>query len=134
MTLRNAKLFLGFFIFAAYISIGVFGLSRFSHTYEMPMVNCPYAENGLSVCDDSFDHINNWQRFSSVIFPSLFIFSLLILGIVLHFFTDRDFLNQKHYFYKWKYHLYNKKLYTCPNRIIKWLSLFENSPSLLRKA
>lgn len=129
MTLRNAKLFLGFFIFAAYISIGVFGLSRFSHTYEMPMVNCPYAENGLSVCDDSFDHINNWRQFSNVTFSQLLFFSILIFGIILYFVNQQNFLNQKQYFCKWKYYLYSKKLYTYPQEIIKWLSLFENSPS-----
>lgn len=134
MKLYNAKLFSGIFILLVYISIGVFGLFKFDHIIEAPMVDCPYTQNSFSVCNNSLDHINNWQRFSSVIFPFLFIFSLLILGIVLYFFTDRDFLNQKHYFYKWKYRLYNKKLYTHPQEIIKWLSLFENSPSSQPKA
>lgn len=129
MKLRNIKLFFAIFVFVAYISIGVFGLFGFSHMSQMPMANCPYAQNGYSICENNFVHIGNWRQFSNIIFPSLFIFSLLILGIALHFFDKQNFLNQKQYFYKWKYCLYNKKLYTYSNKIIKWLSLFENSPS-----
>jgi len=129
MVSKNIKLFIGIFIFLAYISIGVFGLFKFNHVSEMPMANCPYAENGFSVCDNSINHINDWRRFSDAIPSSLFTFSFLILGIILYFFGKQNFLNQKRYFYKWKYYLDNKKLYNYPNRIIKWLSLFENSPS-----
>lgn len=134
MKLYNAKLFSSAFVLLVYISIGVFGLLKFNHTYEMPMVNCPYAENGFYVCDNSLDHINNWRQFSRVTFVSLFTLSLLLFGIILYFLNQKNFLNQEQYFYKWKYCLYNKKLYTYPNKIIKWLSLFENSPALLYKA
>lgn len=129
MTLRNIKLFIGVAVLLVYISIGVFGLFKLDHMSETPMVNCPYAENGYALCDNSLDHINNWQQFSNVTFSSLFIFSLLMLGIILYFFSKQNFLNQKQYFYKWKYYLYKRKLYTFPNRIIKWLSLLENSPT-----
>lgn len=133
MNLHKAKLFIGAFVLIAYISIGVFGLFKFSHMDEAPMVNCPYAQNGYSICENNLSHINNWRQFSSVILSSLFVFLFLILGAILYFFNKQDFLNQEQYFYKWKYYLYNKKLYTYPNRIIRWLSLFENSPSLLYK-
>lgn len=132
MTSRNIKLFIGISILLAYISIGVLGLLEFNHavhSVEMPMVNCPYSENSSSLCDNSLNHINNWRQFSNVISPSFFIFSILILGIILHFFAKGNFLNQKQYFYKWKYYLYDKKLAKYPNRIIKWLSLLENSPA-----
>ena len=129
MKLYNVKLFLSLFILFAYIGIGVFGLLRFSHMSETPMANCPYAENSFSVCDNGLGHINNWHQFSNTTIPALFIFSLLVLGIVLYFFGKQNFLNQKQYFYRWKYYPYNKKLYTYPNRIIKWLSLLENSPA-----
>jgi hypothetical protein len=132
MRLHNIKLFLGLFVLLAYISIGVFGLFRFSHNSETPMANCPYAQNSFSVCENSLNHINNWRQFSNVIFPSfLFLFSFLFFGLVLYFFSKQNLLNKKQYFYKWKYYLDNKKLFACPNRIIKWLSLLENSPSLL---
>ena len=134
MKLYNAKLFFGFFVLLTYISIGVFGLFELSHATEMPMANCPYAQNSFSVCENSLDHINNWQQFSNITFPSLFTFLLLTFGLVLYFYGKQNFLNQKQYFYKWKYYLYNKKLYSYSNRIIKWLSLFENSPSLSYKA
>ncbi|MBI2627451.1 hypothetical protein HYW72_00815 [Candidatus Nomurabacteria bacterium] len=134
MNLRNAKLFLGFSILLAYISIGVFGLFKFNHMSETPMVNCPYSENGFSVCENTLEHINNWQQFSNATFSSFFIFSFLFLGIALYFFGKQNFLNQKQYFYKWKYYLDNKKLYTLPTEIIKRLSLFINSPSLSYKA
>jgi len=130
---HNAKLFFGFLILFAYISIGVFGLLKFNHMSETPMVNCPYAENGFSVCDNSLNHINDWQQFSKTTFSSLFIFSFLILGIILYFFGKQNFLKQKQYLYKWKYHLYNKNLYTYQNKLIKWLSLLENSPSFSDK-
>ena len=134
MILRNIKLFFGLFVLLTYISIGVFGLLKLDHMDETPMVNCPYAQNGYALCDNSFSHINNWQRFSNTTFSPLFALSFLILGIVLYFFGKQDFLNQRQYFYRWKYFLGNKKLDTYSNRIIKWLSLFENSPSLSYKA
>jgi hypothetical protein len=129
MKLHNAKFFLGLFILLAYISIGIFGLFEFNHPVTTPMVNCPYAQNGSSVCKNSLDHINDWRQFSNVTFSLLFIFSFLILGIILYFFDQQNFLKQKQYFYRWKYFLDNKKL-SYPKEIIKWLSLFENSPSL----
>ena len=134
MRLSKAKLLIGVFVFFAYLSIGVFGLLRFSHMSETPMANCPYAENSFSVCDNSLVHINNWHQFSNAIFSSLFIFSLLILGMVLYFFDKRNSFNQKQYFYKWKYYLDNKELSTPLDKIIKWLSLFENSPSFAYRA
>lgn len=130
MILKNKKLFIGIFILLAYISIGIFGLFKFNHMTPVPMINCPYAQDSYSVCENSLDHINNWRQFSNTIFTSLFIFSLLILGIVLYFFGKENLFNQKQYFYKWKYYLNNKKLYTFQKRVIKWLSLFINSPSL----
>lgn len=130
MNLHNKKLFLGFFILFAYVGIGVFGLLKFSHTSEIPMPNCPYTQNGYALCSNSFEHINNWQQFSNVTFTQLLVFSLLVLGVILYFYNKHDFLRRNQYFFRWKYYLYNKKLYTFRNRIIKWLSLFENSPSL----
>jgi len=117
----------------SFSGIAVFGLMEFSHashTPEAPMVNCPYADNSYSICKNTFNHIENWRQFSNVIIPSLFIFSLLVLGVVLFLFNKQGLLNQRRYFYKWKYYLYDQKLYTYKERIIKWLSLFENSPSL----
>ena len=117
----------------SFIGIAVFGLLQFSHashTPEAPMINCPYAENSYSICQSSLDHIKNWRQFSNVIIPSLSIFSLLVLGIVLYLFGKQNLLKQNQYFYKWKYFLYDQKLHTYKERIIKWLALFENSPSL----
>lgn len=133
MNLHKIKLFLGSFVLLAYMGTGIFGLFQFNHMAETPMVNCPYTQNGSSICENGFNHINDWRQFSNITFSSLFIFSLLILTIILYFFSKENFLNQKQYFYKWKYYLNNKKLYACPNRIIKWLSLLENSPSLSYK-
>lgn len=130
MKLRNIKLFLGIFILLVYISIGIFGLFKFNHMSEKPMIDCPYAQNSFSVCENSFDHVNNWRQFSNVIISSLLVFSFFVLGIILCFLNKLNFLNQKKYFYKWKYYLDNRKLYNFPNRIIRWLSLLENSPSL----
>ncbi|MEK7572534.1 MAG: hypothetical protein AAB493_01620 [Patescibacteria group bacterium] len=129
MVLRNIKLVIGISVLLAYIGIGVFGLFKLNHMTEVPMTNCPYAENGFSVCKDNFDHINSWHQFSNAIFPSVLSFSLLAFGMILYFFDKQNFLNQKQYFYKWKYYLDNKKLYSFFDKIIKWLSLFENSPS-----
>ncbi len=134
MNLLKVKSFLGVFVLLAYISIAVFGLVKLDHMSETPIMNCPYAQNSFSLCENGFDHINNWQQFSNTIFASLFIFSFLILGTILYFFGKQNFLNERQYLYKWKYYLYNKKLNTYSNRIIKWLSLFENSPSLSYEA
>jgi len=133
MKSHTAKILLACLTLFLYINISVFGLLslfHFEHSAETPMINCPYAENGYSICQSSLDHIKNWRHFSNVIIPSLSIFSLLVLGIVLYLFGKQNLLNQDQYFYKWKYYLTNKKLLTYSGRIIKWLSLFENSPSL----
>lgn len=131
MSLNKAKLFLGILILLAYVSIGVFGLLKFSHTSEMPMPNCPYSQGGFSLCENNFAHLNNWRQFSNAVLPFVLVLSLLALGVILYFYNKQNFLKQTQYLYRWKYYLYNKKLYTYPDRIIKWLSLFENSPSLL---
>lgn len=130
MILRNIKLFIAISILLAYISISIFGLFRSDHTAETPMANCPYTQNGSSICNNIFDHINDWHKFSNTIIPSLFVFLFITLGIILYFYNKQKFLNQKQYFYEWKYYLNNKKLYFFQNKIIKWLSLFENSPSI----
>ncbi|MFZ2150185.1 MAG: hypothetical protein WAV15_03425 [Minisyncoccia bacterium] len=131
MSFRKNNLFIGALVLFAFISIGVFGLLQFghvNHASEAPMVDCPYAENGSSVCENTLDHIANWEQFSNVVVSSIFIFSLLILGI-LYFINQQDFLNQNKHFNKWRHFLYNKKSYSSTYKIIKWLSLFENSPS-----
>ena len=130
MNLHNIKLFVGIFVLFVYVSIGIFGLIQFNHMVETPMINCPYAQNGSSLCENSLEHINDWRQFSNAIFYSLLILSFLILGSSLYFFNKQFFFNQKPtLFYKWILYLDNKKLYKQPNRIIKWLSLLENSPS-----
>jgi hypothetical protein len=131
MSTQRTQLFTGLFILVAFISVGVFGLLGFNHMSETPMVNCPYTQNDSSLCVNTLDHITKWQQFSNIISPALFIFSLLALALVLYFTNKQNLLNQKQSFYRWKYYLNNKTLYTFPNIIIKWLSLFENSPSLL---
>ncbi|MDO8659185.1 MAG: hypothetical protein Q7K54_01155 [Candidatus Parcubacteria bacterium] len=132
MSSNNTKLFIGSFILLAYIGIGVFGLLRFSHMSAMPMANCPYAENSFSVCDNSFEHISNWQQFSNIVFTSLFTLSFLFLGLVLYFFNKQNFLNYQHQFFsRWLYYLNNNKLFSFKETITKWLSLFENSPSFV---
>lgn len=133
MILRNTKLFklsTGIFILLAYISIGAFGLFQFSHMTSGPMANCPYAQNSFSVCENNLSHIDNWHQFSNAIFPAIFLLFLLAFSIILYFFDKRKFFNQiLRLFYRWKYYLDNDKLYSFPNKIIKWLALLENSPS-----
>ena len=129
MILRNTKLLMGILILLAYMGIGIFGLFKFNHMSETPMVNCPYTQNSYSVCENSIDHVNNWRQFSNAVFSSLLIFSTLILGVILYLLNQRNFLNQEQYFYKWKYYIYSKKLHVSKNKIVRWLSLLENSPS-----
>ena len=129
MNLHKAKLLTGVFLLLAYMSIGVFGLFEFSHMAETPMIDCPYSQNEYSVCENSFSHISNWRQFSNVVFQSLFVSSFVILGIILYFFNKSNFLNQKpRLFYRWKHYLNHKKSYTSLDKIIEWLSFFENSP------
>lgn len=131
MNLHNAKLVLGIFILLSYISIGTFGLFEFNHMIETSMADCPYAQNSYSLCKNGLDHIENWRQFSNIILPSLitFLTLILILGMIPYLFDKYNSLNWQQYFDKWKYHPNRNKLRTYPNRIIGWLSLFENSPS-----
>jgi len=131
MSLHNKKLFIGAFILLAYISMGVFGLLQFGHVSEMPMEDCPYTQNTSAICGNSIDHINNWHQFSNVILSSVFVSFLLIFGMVLYFFDKQHFLSQQpRLFYKWKHYWDVQKFYSHFNQLNKWLSLFENSPSL----
>ena len=88
MNLHNIKLFVGIFVLFVYVSIGIFGLIQFNHMVETPMINCPYAQNGSSLCENSLEHINDWRQFSNAIFYSLLILSFLILGLSLYFFKS----------------------------------------------
>lgn len=134
MSLPKTKLFIWIFILLVYANIGIFGLFHFSHTAETPpMANCLYTQNSYSICKNILDHVSRWQEFSNITISSSFIFSFLILGIILYFYNKQNFSNQNQYFYKWKYYLNNPKPYTYQERIIKWLSLFENSPPFLYK-
>ena len=129
MGLKNTKLFIGTLILLAYISIGIFGLFQFNSMAGMPMAHCPYALDGFSVCNNSLDHIDHWKKFSNTTFTPLFIFSLLILGLILYTFIKRSLLNKELLlFYKWKYYIDSKIFYAYLEKIVKWLSLFENSP------
>jgi|SRR3989344_3287367 len=129
MGLHKLKSLTGVFIVLAFVSMSVFGLFGFSHMDGAPMVNCPYAQSGSSICENSLGHINDWRQFSNTTFSTLFLFSLLILGVILYFLNRQDFLNQKQHFYKWKYYFANEKSYFYTQKMTKWLSLFENSPS-----
>ena len=134
MSLRNQNLFIGVFIFIAFMGIGVFGLLPFTHSphgVDMPMVDCPYADGGYSLCESTLEHVKNWQQFSNVIFPSLFIL-FLIFGIVWYYFNS-NLITEAKYFYRRKYYLNDEKLYSYQEKITKWLSLFENSPSFALK-
>ncbi len=132
MNLHKPKSFIVTLILLAYIGIGVFGLFQLGHTTEMPMANCPYSVNSFSVCDGSINHIDHWRQFSNTTITSILIFSVLMLGIVLYFLNKHKLLNQKQYFYRWKYYIDNQKSSNYLYRIIKWLSLFENSPPVHR--
>ncbi len=129
MSLHKLKSLTGVFVVLAFVSMSVFGLFGLSHMDGAPMMNCPYAQGGSSICENSLGHINDWRQFSNTTFSTLLIFSLLILGAVLYFLNKQDFLNQKQHFYRWKYYFNNEKSYFYTQKITKWLSLFENSPS-----
>ena len=135
MNLSAAKLFLGFFVLFAFVGIGVFGLLQFNHadhSAEAPMANCPYTGSGYSICQNTLNHINNWQQFSNTIIPSLFAFLLLVSGTLLYFIIGRSIFLFNSDFLRWKHYFNNKKPYTPRETIIEWLSLFENSPSFAR--
>lgn len=125
MVLYNKKLFIGFLILTAFIGIGVFGLAAGSHLPGTPMPDCPYAPGGFALCADTLEHIANWQEFSNIVLPLVFV--LLILAGVAYF-LNQNLFNPKQHFYRRKDSDAKKYFYT--GTILKWLSLFENSPSL----
>ena len=130
MISRNKKLMMGIIILLAYISVGLFGLFQFSHAETAPMVDCPYAQNGYALCQNTLNHIDDWQEFSNVLLSSLLIFSLLFFGIILYFFLKKSFSIQNYLlFYNHKRYLNKQKSYFYLPKITKWLSLLENSPS-----
>ena len=129
MNFRNNNLIIGVFVLMAFLSMAVFGLLQFSHVMhskEAPMVNCPYQENSYSICNNVLEHISTWQKFVNVISSSLFV--LFALFFILYFFSSYDFWKQKQKFFFWRYYLYHKSN-PSTGELIKWLSLFENSPS-----
>ena len=131
MKSHTIKISLACLMLFLYINTGMFGLSsffHFEHSTEIPMVNCPYKENGFSVCKSYLEHISNWQEFSNIILHVLFIFSILLF---ITSYISKKVLNQEKHFYRWKCYLDNKKLLIYPDKIIQWLALFENSPPFL---
>lgn len=124
------KLFIGISVLLAFVSIAVFGLLGSRHTTEMPMENCPYTQNNYSICQNNIDHISKWQQFFNVTLASAALLLSLVAGFFISILNKHAVIDKGRYFYKWKYFLDNKKLYSSPNKIIKWLALFENSPSL----
>ena len=129
MSLRKNNFIIGVSVLLAFVGVGVFGLLPFGHAngMETPMVDCPYTESGSAICENTLDHIAGWQQFSNIIYPALFV--LLVLAGILYFIGKQNFSNQRQRFFRWKSYLHNKKLYSYQEDIIKWLALFENSPS-----
>lgn len=133
MKFQRKNLIIGALILLAFFGAGALGLFQFSHsgmTMEAPMVNCPYSQNGFSVCVNELDHIGSWQKFLNVVFPSIAFISILFLGIVLHLLNKRNILLQEAYTERFRYDLYKEKVKSRPDNISRWLSLLENSPSL----
>src|SRR3989344_6094084 len=129
MKLFVPKIFFVCFVLLVYVGIGAFGLREWGHLSEKPMPNCPYAESGTAICENTLGHIKNWQQFSSTTYVSLVIL-ILFLG-VMWYLSVEYFFNTKKYFYHNKCYLdNNKKIYLSTQAATRWLSLFENSPSL----
>ncbi len=128
----SKQLIIGVSVLIAFIGVGVFGFLPFAHQShsEAPMVDCPYAENNFSICNSPLEHISNWQQLSNVILPVLLLLSIIFFFILLVF--NKDFLNQRQFLYKWKYYLEYQKSCSYREKILSWLALFENSPSLAR--
>ena len=127
MVLTNRKLIIGLLILTAFVGIGVFGLAAGSHLPGTPMPDCPYAPGGFALCADTLQHIANWQEFSSIVVP--FVFVLLVLAGATYF-LNQNLLNPEQRSYRRKNLDAEKYFYT--GTILKWLSLLENSPSLAR--
>lgn len=129
MNFHSNNIIIGVFILMAFLSMAVFGLLQFSHVMhseETPMVNCPYAENGFSVCQNILEHVNSWRQFSNALISS-FVSLLLAFGAFLYFVPNILTLGPD--FRRWRYYFHNKKLSKYWSDIVNWLSLFENSPS-----
>lgn len=118
----EAMKYLGAILLVGFIGMAIFGLLQFGHADDAPMVNCPYAEGGFALCDNSLGHINNWQQFLNVIFPTILV---LALAVAVIYFTP-DF-NPPKYFYRYKFDFRPKFAYS--QNITKWLALHENSPT-----
>lgn len=127
MKLQNKKSLISIIVLFIYIIISIFSLISFVHTNEMPMEHCPYAQGGYTVCKTNFEHINSWYQFSNIILPTIFILITLILFAVL--FLNKKFLFNELSFFRWNFCLEKKYLNLKQEKITKWLSLFENSPS-----
>ena len=123
----SRKLFIGLLILTAFVGVGVFGLLNFDHLSGAPMPDCPYTQNSFSLCENSLNHIAGWQKFSSIILPLIFV--LLILAGVFYS-LGQNLFDTVQNFYRRRDSDAKKYFYT--GTILKWLSLFENSPSFAR--
>lgn len=135
-SVNRIRSFIGIAIVLAYMSIGVFGLFQMNdHKFMAPTNDCPYALNSHALCDNGLSHINNWREFSNVVFPTLLTLSIILTIIffaeALNFFDRNKFLRQKLcLFYKWTQYLDDKFSHISKAKIVRWLSFFENSPSV----
>ncbi len=94
--------------------------------------NCPYQVNSLDYLNF---HLNAYHSFSSVVFGEnvlkalLFSFSLLML-VILTFLTPHILRSTEFIFSKAKYRFRNSFYSHQKQKISRWLSLFENSPTV----
>ncbi len=130
------KKLLSLLIIASVLVIGVFGFTSMNHRVSHA-VGCIASDVNNTPCSEnitamSVHHIQAFISFFSVV-PSIpFIFLLAILFAV---FLSEGFLYIKQpdslvNYILWRVRHDPERQLSCPRKITRWLSLFENSPSL----
>lgn len=133
------KKLLSLLIITSVLVIGVFGFTLMSHgtnhavgCIASAVDNTPCPENIAAM---SIHHIQAFISFFSVVPPVPFIFLLallfaLFLSTGFLYIKYQDFASTDQLF--WRVRLDPERQLSRPRKITRWLSLFENSPSLHR--
>jgi len=131
----TAKKITTLFFLIIFLSVIFFGLSIVTHNLDENMTKgCPFPSFKMFVCPQNIlistiHHLSEYNSFLNVPITYNLVF-LIIFSIAIYIFKhDRDLFLPK--FQQWVIYLHNPQVIFSDNqKILRWLSFFENSPSL----
>lgn len=121
-------------ILISFIGLAALSVVAFDHKMNgsMSMDNCLDSQVGGTPCPTSLvasliHHTSTFQTLFNTLIPSL----VLVFVSILIIFWSKDFIDSRLKFLYQKLKNFKSIVYRARQKFISWLSLFENSPSLI---